>query len=238
MCPGATEFTRIPRGPSSVARLCAIASRAALVSLYGPMVRCEKRTTMELIITTEPLLSASSGVNSLVSRSAATTFASKLGVDGVQAHLAEILDRRHRQRVVHQRVHPAERVRAASARCSAAAASARSVGTASPRRPSPVDLLGHVVEPGRGARGEHHVRPFPGAGQRDGAAEAGPTPATTTTLSRSIITEHPFRDGGLARGDPSPATRSGDTRALVVVRQPCRDLGERDHRDLRAVLLG
>ena len=56
MCPGATELTLIPRGPSSVARLCAIASRAALVSLYGPMVRCEKRTTMELIITTEPAL--------------------------------------------------------------------------------------------------------------------------------------------------------------------------------------
>ena len=80
MWPGATEFTRMPCGPSSVARLCAIASRAALASLYGPIVRCENRTTIELIITTEPLLSARAGVNSLVSRSAATTLASKLAL--------------------------------------------------------------------------------------------------------------------------------------------------------------
>ena len=80
MCPGATEFTRMPCGPSSVARLCAIASSAALVSLYGPIVRCENRTTIELIMTTAPLLSARAGVNSRVSRSAATTLASKLAL--------------------------------------------------------------------------------------------------------------------------------------------------------------
>ena len=78
MCPGATELTRMPRGPSSVARLCAMASSAALASLYGPIRRWEKRTTIELTITTEPRLAASASVNSRVSRSAATTFASKL----------------------------------------------------------------------------------------------------------------------------------------------------------------
>ncbi len=50
-----------------------------MTSLYGPIVRWENRTTMELTITNEPWLSVSSGVNSLVSRSAATTFASKAG---------------------------------------------------------------------------------------------------------------------------------------------------------------
>ena len=77
MCPGATEFTRTPRGPSSVARDCAIASSAALTSLYGPIVRWENRTTMELTNTAAPPDSSSRGVNSRVSRSAATTLASK-----------------------------------------------------------------------------------------------------------------------------------------------------------------
>ncbi len=78
MCPGATELILIPRGPNSVARLCAIASMAALASLYGPIPSWEKRTTMELIITTEPRLSSRAGVSSLISRSAATTLPSKL----------------------------------------------------------------------------------------------------------------------------------------------------------------
>src|SRR5207302_1721832 len=60
-----------------VASDCAIASSAALTSLYGPIVRWENRTTMELTNTAAPPDSSSRGVNSRVSRSAATTLASK-----------------------------------------------------------------------------------------------------------------------------------------------------------------
>src|SRR5580704_13012675 len=173
MCPGATELTLIPRGPNSVARLCAIASSAALVSLYGPILSCEKRTTMELIITTEPAASASAGVNSLVSRRAAMTFASKLALRASRLTSPRALMGGMASALytsASTRPNPSS---AASARWSAAAASARSVGTASPRRPSPVISLATSSSRAGRARGQHHVRPFPGAGQRDGAPQPG-----------------------------------------------------------------
>jgi hypothetical protein len=56
--------------------------------------RCENRTTIELISTTEPALSARAAVNSLVRRSAATTFTSKLSATAASRSEAWMLPAR------------------------------------------------------------------------------------------------------------------------------------------------
>ena len=78
MYPGATVLTRMPRGPSSVAREWPSATRAVLAILYPAYRSREWWMTAEAIITTElglpsPAPASSSGVNSWVARSAPRT---------------------------------------------------------------------------------------------------------------------------------------------------------------------
>src|SRR5437867_703549 len=76
---------------------------------------------------------------------------------------------------------------AAVTRCSAAAASARSVGTASPRRPSPAISL--ATSSSRAAVRAASTTSAPSRALASATDRPGPdpTPATTTTLSCSII---------------------------------------------------
>ena len=214
----------MPCGPSSVARLWASASSAALAILYGADACAGRwRSTIELIITTDPRLAASAGVNSRVSRSAATTLVSNAGLHRVQIDVGEVGDRRHDERVVHQRVDPAER---APARPRPAAAAAVAVGDVGRHRQRPApkggDLLGHLLQPGRGAGGEHDVgAPAARAGQRDLAGRGPgrrrrPRPPCPGGTSAQLPITSPASgrgDGGLPGGDPRPRTPPGVTRA-------------------------
>ena len=191
MCPGATEFTRMPRGPSSVARLCAIASIAALATLYGPMVRWENRTTIEFTITTEPPEAASAGMNRRVIRRAEITLllkpactasrsaAPRSAMGGITSALCTSAS-----------TLPNSPTAAAASR-SASASIVMSVGTTSARRPS--SLISAATSSSRDAVLAASTTSAPAAAPRTAICRprSGPTPDTTSTLSCRYISGLP-----------------------------------------------
>ena len=93
-----------------------------------------------------------------------------------QVHLAEVLDRRHHQRVVHERVHLAE-LRHGNV-CQVLGVRGRGeVGRHDQCAAAQVrDLLGHFLEPAGGARGEHDIGAGRSAAQCDLPAKIRPDP--------------------------------------------------------------
>ncbi len=171
MWPGATELTLIPCGPSSLASDWAIASSAALVALYGPIVRCENLTTIELIMVTDPALAASAGVNSRVSLQRSEHVHVEGRLDRIKVDDGQVFDRRHREGVVHQRVGAAELGERGIPE-PLRRVGVGDVGRHGQRPPAERgDLLGDLLQAGLRARGEHHVRALLGAADRDRAAE-------------------------------------------------------------------
>ena len=126
--------------------------------------------------------------------------------DRVQVDLAQFLDRRHRERVVHQRVHPPERARAPPPPgAPRRPASARSVGTASaapsergrppwPRRQAGPRSARRAPRPPLPARWPAR---WSGRGRGRPRRPRPPCPAASSA-------QHPFRDRGLAGGDARP----------------------------------
>src|SRR5579859_4845226 len=247
MCPGATELTRMPRGPNSVARLCAMASSAALVSLYGPIRRWENRTTIELTSTTEPRLAASTSVNSRISRNAVTTFASKPSRTASRSTAVRSLIGGMASALYTSASTLPNPSTATSATYPAAPASVRSIGTTTARRPSALTSLATSSSRDAVRAASTTSAPSRALARAIDRPNPDPTPAITTTLSRSIISpdtlsasrrapsaEHPFRHRGLARRDPRPPLLRRHPR-LFVVRQPPGQVGARHHLDLRPV---
>src|SRR5215467_2461818 len=230
----------MPCGPSSVASDCATASSAALVALYGPMVRWENLTTIELTIVTEPAVAASESANKRVSRSAPRTFTSKAVltasrstwdrslIGGIASALCTIASARPNS------------ARVASRSRSAAAGSAMSVGTASAFLPTAVISLATSASRDSVRAASTTSAPCPAQRTAIERPSPGPIPATTTTLSCSSIrapcrsSQHPPGDGGLAGGDP-PGVFIGRDRRLPGVWQPPVKIGEFDHFGSRAV---
>ena len=222
MCPGATELTRTPRGPSSVARRLRHRQQRRLGHLVRPHRALGEPHHHGVDHHDRAAGSPSSaGVNSRVSRSAATTLASKPGPRASRLDHAEVLDRRHRQRVVHQRVDPAERV-LRRGRPGAPPPRRRRRRSAPPaaRRPSPATSLATSSSRAAVRAASTTSAPSRALASATDRPSPDPTPATTTTLSSqhhqpSILSA----DGGLARGDPRPPLLRGHPR-LLVVRQP------------------
>src|SRR5215467_4340328 len=207
----------MPCGPSSVASDCATASSAALVALYGPIVRCENLTTIELTMVTDPAVAASASANRRVSRSAPSTFTSKAALTASRSTLDRSLIGGIASALCTSASTRPNSARAASRSRSAAAGSATSVRAASTTS-APCSALRTAIE-----------RPSP-----------GPIPATTMTLCCSSIrapcrsSQHPPGDGGLAGGDP-PGVLIGRDRRLRGEWQPLVKIGEFDHFGSRAV---
>src|SRR5215469_4786046 len=231
----------MPCGPSSVARLCAIASSDALAILYGPIVRCENRTTIELTMTTEPDVAASAGTNNRVIRSAETTLLLNPACTASRSTLQRSAMGGMTSALCTRASTLPNSSTAAVASRSASAATVMSVGTTRARRPS--SLMSAATSSSRAAVRAASTTSAPAAAPRTAIwrPRSGPTPETTSTLSWRYISpapcalaHHPDRNCGLPSGDARPVLGRRDP-GLLIVRQPVREAGERNDLGLRAV---
>src|SRR5215467_12763305 len=230
----------MPCGPSSVASDCATASSAALVALYGPIVRCENLTTIELTMVTDPAVAASASANRRVSRSAPSTFTSKAALTASRSTLDRSLIGGIASALCTRASTRPNSARAASRSRSAAAGSAMSVGTASAFLPTAVISLATPASRDSVRAASTTSAPCSALRTAIERPSPGPIPATTMTLCCSSIrapcrsSQHPPGDGGLAGGDP-PGVLIGRDRRLRGEWQPLVKIGEFDHFGARAV---
>src|SRR5581483_11483971 len=235
MLPGAIELTLMPFGPSSVASDDAIASSPDFTILYGPMLRCENRTTIELIKTTFSILT-----NWRTSRKAVITFASKASRTASRStFIRSLIGGMCSALYTSASVRPNSAM-AASASRSPASGSVMSTGTGSARRPSSATSL--AISSSRDAVRAASTTSAPSRALASASDRPtpGPAPSTTTTLPSSIISpaslrwlsQHAERAGGLPGRDTCcPLGR----RDPLVVRQEFADIADRHDVHCRAV---
>src|SRR5215470_4054918 len=145
----------------------------------------ECRSTAELIITTEPWLAASAGVNRLVSRSTARTLVSRAVRSASGSASARLVSGGIANALCTSVSARPNSASVACARCAAAASSVMSAGTASARRPSAVTSL--ATSSRRPAVRAASTTSAPSRAQASAIdrPRPGPTPETTATVPAS-----------------------------------------------------